>query len=42
MIEMRFIHFTTLRQAADDMRKRIAGYMAKYPLCQKARVVTIA
>jgi hypothetical protein len=25
-----------------DMRKRIAGYMAKYPLCQRARLVDIA
>jgi hypothetical protein len=29
-------------KSADAMRKKIAGFMKKYPLCQKARVVTIA
>jgi hypothetical protein len=28
--------------SADEMRERIAGYMAEYPLCQRARVVRIA
>jgi hypothetical protein len=28
--------------SADEMRDLIAGYMAEYPLCQRARVVTIA
>jgi len=28
--------------SADEMRSLIAGYLAEYPLCQRARVVTIA
>jgi hypothetical protein len=28
--------------SADEMRSLISGYMAEYPLCQRARVVTIA
>jgi len=28
--------------AADEMRQLISGYMNDYPLCQRARVVTIA
>jgi hypothetical protein len=28
--------------SAEEMRELIAGYMAEYPLCQRARIVTIA
>jgi hypothetical protein len=28
--------------SADEMGKLIAGYMAEYPLCQRARVERIA